>query len=179
MKRTFILIGALILGVCLLAGACLSGDAGGQEQAIHPGGFKPSQPAFTGDGVFLLKASLNKREPVTITLGGLPFSKGGKSASYSDLDNFTGASHDLMRERYLYPAGNVIGFGYGIEGYLEVGLWNGPPPPETAFSIESLYAMLDRQARSMGIEDIPVRFKVLTSPPIVILDADPAGPQYR
>lgn len=77
------------------------------------------------------------------------------------------------RECYLYPAGNVIGFGYGVEGYLEVTLWNGPPRPKTTYSVETLHAMIDEQARAVGYEDVPVRFTVRTSPPILNL-----GPQY-
>ncbi|HOB18404.1 MAG TPA: hypothetical protein PKK74_06905 [Candidatus Methanoculleus thermohydrogenotrophicum] len=74
------------------------------------------------NSVELLKASLNKREPVTITLGGPPSSKGGQNASYSDLENSKTATWDLIQERYLYPNGSVIGFGYDVDGYLRVGL---------------------------------------------------------
>lgn len=124
------------------------------------------------NSVELLKAGLNKREPVTITLGGLPFSKGGRNASYSDLENFTAATWGLMQEHYLYPNGSLIGYGYGIDGYLRVGIWNGPPPPENVSSIDAVYAMLDTRAREMGIEDIPVKFTVFISPPELVI-----GPQ--
>ena len=126
--------------------------------------------------VQLLKASLNKREPVTITLGGLPSSKGGQNASYSDLENFKTATWDLIREHYLYPNGPVIGFGYDVDGYLRVSLWNGPPPPENVSSIEALFVMLDERAKGMGIENIPVKFTVFTSPPELVLDCDRLNP---
>ena len=126
--------------------------------------------------VQLLKASLNKREPVTITLGGLPSSKGGQNASYSDLENFKTATWDLIREHYLYPNGPVIGFGYDVDGYLRVSLWNGPPPPENVSSTEALFAMLDERAKDMGIENIPVKFTVFTSPLELILHRDPLNP---
>jgi len=129
--------------------------------------------------VQLLKASLNKREPVTITLGGLPSSKGGQNASYSDLENFKTATWDLIREHYLYPNGPVIGFGYDVDGYLRVSLWNGPPPPENVSSTEALFAMLDERAKGMGIENIPVKFTVFTSPPELVLDCDRLNPSDR
>ncbi len=128
-----------------------------------------ASPAFAEQEIAHLKAGLNKRNPVTITLGGLPFSKGGKSAS---LPAFTAATKDLIWERYLYPNGSLIGFGYDVDGYLRVNIWNGPPPPENISSIEAVYAMLDERAREIGIEDIPVKFTVFISPPELVL-----GPQ--
>jgi len=127
---------------------------------------QPSQPAFAGPEIEDLKTALNKREPVTVTLGGLPFSKGGKGIA---LSAFTAATNDLIRERYLYPNGTLIGFGHDIDGYLRVSIWNGPPPPENVSSIEAVYAMLDERARKMGIEDIPVKFTVFISPPELVL----------
>jgi hypothetical protein len=131
------------------------------------------------NSVELLKASLNKREPVTITLGGPPSSKGGQNASYSDLENFKTATWDRIQERYLYPNGSVIGFGYDVDGYLRVGLWNGPPPPENVSSVDSLHTMLDERAKSMGIENIPVQFTVFISPPELVLDGDRLNPPER
>jgi len=128
------------------------------------------------NSVELLKTGLNKREPITITLGGLPSSKGGQNASYSDLENFTAATGDLIRGHYLYPNGPVIGFGYDVDGYLRVSLWNGPPPPENFSSIEALFAMLDERAKGMGIENIPVKFTVFTSPPELVLDCNRLNP---
>jgi hypothetical protein len=63
-----------------------------------------------------LNAGLNRQEPVTVTFGGLPFAKGGKSASLPDLENFTAATWDQIREDYLYPDGSLIGFGYDVDG---------------------------------------------------------------
>lgn len=131
------------------------------------------------NSVELLKAGLNKREPVTITLGGLPFSKGGRNASYSDLENFTAATWGLMQEHYLYPNGPVIGFGYDVDGYLRVSLWNGPPLPENASSVGSLHTMLDERAKGVGIENIPVKFTVFISPPELVLDGDRMSPSDR
>jgi hypothetical protein len=131
------------------------------------------------NSVELLKAGLNKREPVTITLGGLPLSKGGKSASYPDLENFIAAMSDQIREHYLYPNGPVIGFGYDVDGYLRVSLWNGPPLPENVSSVDSLHTMLDEQAKGMGIENIPVKFTVFISPPELVLDCDRMSPSDR
>ena len=159
------------LAISLSAGLCLSEGLWDQGPAASAEKLQSSQPVFTESDVEHLKAGLNRQEPVTVTLGGLPFSKGGKSASLPD---FTTATENLIRERYLYPNGSVIGFGYDVDGYLRVGIWNGPPPPENASSIEAVYAMLDEQAREMGIEKIPVKFTVFISPPELVL-----GPQME
>lgn len=140
-----------------------------------------SKPA---NSVKTLRDCLNRQDPVTITLGGLPTSKGGQNASYSDLKGFRTATWDLIREHYLYPNGSLIDLGYDIDGYLRVSIWNGPPPPENISSIEAVYAMLDEQARNMGIEHIPVKFTVFVSPPKLILDCsrpdpDQAGPSAQ
>ncbi|WP_292367114.1 MULTISPECIES: hypothetical protein [unclassified Methanoculleus] len=139
-----------------------SGGLRDQEPAASAAKLQSSQPVFTGPGIEDLKAALNRREPVTVTLGGLPSSKGGKGIA---LSGFTAATKDLIRERYLYPNGSLIGYGHDIDGYLRVGIWNGPPPPENVSSIDAVYAMLDTRAREMGIEDIPVKFTVFISPP--------------
>lgn len=147
---------------------CPSGGLRDQEPAVFAK-LQPSRPIFTGPGIEDLKAALNRREPVTVTLGGLPFSKGGSGISFSA---FTVATEGLIRERYLYPNGSLIGYGYDIDGYLRVGIWNGPPPPENVSSIDAVYAMLDTRAREMGTEDIPVKFTVFISPPEPVM-----GPQ--
>jgi len=139
-----------------------------QRSATSAGVSGQLQPVFTDPDIGHLKASLNKREPVIVTLGGLPISKGGKGAN---LEYFTAAMGDQIRERYLYPNGSLIGFGYDIDGYLRVSIWNGPPPPKNVSSIEAVYTMLDERAREMGIEDIPVKFTVFISPPELILDS--------
>ena len=137
-------------------------DFPGQGSGTSTAKLQSSQRVFTGPGVEDLKAALNRQEPVTVTLGGLPFSKGGSGISFSV---FTAATESLIRERYLYPNGSLIGYGYDIDGYLRVNVWNGPPPPENVFSIDAVYAMLDTRAREMGIESIPVKFTVFISPP--------------
>lgn len=158
------------LAVTLSAGLCLSENFCDQGPAASAEKLQSSQPAFTNLKIVEhLKAALNRQEPVTVTLGGLPPSKGGKSVP---LSSFTAATKDLIRERYLYPNGSLIGFGYDVDGYLRVSIWNGPPPPENTSSIEAVYSMLDEQAREMGIEDIPVKFTVFISPPELVL-----GPQ--
>ncbi|MDV2480998.1 hypothetical protein F8E02_03035 [Methanoculleus sp. Wushi-C6] len=158
--------------ISLSTGLYLSEGLHDQGSATLVGGFQSLQPIFTENDVELLKVSLNRREPVIITLGGLPFSKGGKTASYPDLENFTTVIGDQIRERYLYPNGSLIGFGYDVDGYLRVSIWSGPPPPKNVPSIEAVYTMLDGRAREIGIENIPVKFTIFFSPPELIL-----GPQ--
>lgn len=98
--------------------------------------------------------------------------EGRKKHIASELENFTTATENLIWERYLYLNGPLIGFGYELDGYLRVSIWNGPLPPENVSSIEAVYAMLDERAKEMGIEDIPVKFTAFISPPELVL-----GPQ--
>jgi hypothetical protein len=136
-----------------------------QGSGTSAGEFQPSQPPFVED----LKVGLNRREPVTITFGALPFSKSGSRTSLAD---FTAATADQICERHLYPNGSLIGFGYDIDGYLQVSIWNGPPPPENVSSVEAVYALLDGWAEEMGTKNIPVKFTVFQSPPELVI-----GPQ--
>ncbi len=158
----FILILSLSTGLYLSENLCDQGSAASAAR------FQSSQPIFTGQEIEHLKASLNKREPVIVTFGGLPFSKGGKGLN---LANFTAATKNLIWEHYLYPNGSLIDFGYDGDGYLRVSIWNGPPPPKNVSSIEAVYMMLDERAREMGIENIPVKFTIFISPPELILDS--------
>jgi hypothetical protein len=105
------------------------------------------------------------KAPIIVTRKGAPYPAGGSGFS---LDNFTDSG---AVEQYLYPKGPVIMFGYDNEGYVIVGLWNGPPPPERAMTVDDIHAILEDRARSMGCEDIPVRFRLYTAPPTLILDA--------
>jgi len=143
-----------------------SGGLRDPEPGASAANLQSPQPVSTGPRIEDLKAGLNRQEPVTVTLGGLPVSKGGGGIP---LSTFTAATNNLIREHYLYPNGSLIGFGYDIDGYLRVSIWNGPPPAENVSSIEAVYAMLDERAREMGIESIPVKFTVFISPPDLVI----------
>jgi hypothetical protein len=153
----------------LSAGLYLSENLCVQGSATSAARLQSSQPVFAWQEIEHLKASLNKKEPITVTFGGLPFSKGGKGLN---LANFTAATKNLIWEHYLYPNGSLIDFGYDGDGYLRVSIWNGPPPPKNVSSIEAVYMMLDERAREMGIVNIPVKFTIFISPPELVF-----GPQ--
>ncbi len=113
----------------LSAGLLLSEGLRDQGPAASAGILQPYQPALAGLDVEHLKDGLNRQEPVTVTLGGLPLSKGGKGVP---LSSFTAATKSLIRERYLYPNGSLIDFGYDVDGYHRVSIWNGPPRRKTS-----------------------------------------------
>lgn len=136
-----------------------SGGLREQESGTSAGKLQLSQPSF----VEPLKFGLKTRKPITVTLGALPFSKSGSRTSLAD---FTAATADRIREHYLYPNGSLIGFGYDIDGYLRVSIWNDPPLPENVSSVEAVYALLDGWAEEMGTKNIPVKFTVFHSPVI-------------
>ncbi|MCK4575013.1 hypothetical protein KAU34_01255 [candidate division WOR-3 bacterium] len=63
---------------------------------------------------------------------------------------------DEMRP-YLYPEGPVIAYGWYIEGYFEVVFYENTTV-ETS-QIDEIYAVIDKQAKKMAIQDVPVAFK--------------------
>lgn len=74
-----ILLFALVFS--LFSGLYLSENRWDQGPAASARKLHPYQPALIGLDVEHLKAGLNRQEPVTVTLGGLPCSKGGRSTS--------------------------------------------------------------------------------------------------
>jgi hypothetical protein len=141
------------------------------DQHIIHGGDNPSvftRTLYFGNlehRVSALVAAMNTKAPTIVTRGGAPYPEGAPGFS---LDNFADIG---AVEQYLYPEGPVIGFGHDNEGYITVGLWNGPPAPERAMTVDEIYTILEDRARTMGGEDIPVRFRLYTAPPTLILDA--------
>jgi hypothetical protein len=63
---------------------------------------------------------------------------------------------DEMRP-YLYPEGPVIAYGWYIKGYFEVVFYENTTV-ETS-QIDEIYAVIDKQAKKMAIQDVPVAFK--------------------
>ncbi len=177
MDRRLVLILALALVLCPSIGWYLANDSFHRD-TIFPVADSPPplRPLFTGAEVDAFAAEMHEKEPVIITLGGsplsqLPYSQGGRGPGYSDLDAFIAANTDWMMETYFYPEGPIISLGYDSEMYLDVTLLLCPPPPRNTYTMDELYAMLDERARIMGIENIPVRMRILTFPPVLILDA--------
>ncbi|MDE4907763.1 hypothetical protein L0665_03945 [Methanogenium marinum] len=57
---------------------------------------------------------------------------------------------------YFFPKGPVILYGYDLLGTICVGIWKeADTVPKTR---DEIYAVIDREARHMGIKDIPVIF---------------------
>jgi len=63
---------------------------------------------------------------------------------------------DEMRP-YLYPEGPVIAYGWYIEGYFDVVFYENITV-ETS-QVDEIYAVIDKQAKKMDIQDVPVAFK--------------------
>jgi hypothetical protein len=161
-RRTRFLIITLLLISGLAAAAYISGDHGhgfvrGADRTL-------AQPDIGEIPDLLARAA--QKEPFVIIRGDPPMSEGGDWPSY---DNFTDIDTHPEILQYLYPEGPVIGFGHDSDGYVDVTLWNGPPPPATTMTPDDLYATLDAWGEEAGIENVPVRFTVLISPPVLIL----------
>lgn len=158
--KLFLVI-SLLLAVCSPTVVYLSEDTRSHDHHMAIGRYDhPIPPNIWKETPFLV-AHINKKEPVIITRGGLLGSQ--------NVEKFTGLTRDSIRQQYLYPEGSVIGFGCGADGYVHVTLWNGPPPPNTTTTPDEIYATLDAWGKEMGMEEVPVRFVIRTSPPILTL----------
>jgi hypothetical protein len=59
---------------------------------------------------------------------------------------------------YLYPEGPVIAYGWDVEGYFEVVFYENTTVEKS--QIDEVYAAIDKQAKKMDIQDVPVAFKI-------------------
>jgi hypothetical protein len=174
MDRRLVLILALALVLCPSIGWYLANDSFHRDTILPvANSAPPPRPLFTGTEADIFATEMHEKEPVIITLGGpplsqLPYSQGGRGPGYSDLSAFIAANTDWMMETYFYPEGPIIGLGYDSEMYLDVRLLI-CPLPRNPYTVDELYAMLDERAQSMGIENIPVRMRIHTSPPVLVL----------
>ena len=74
---------------------------------------------------------------------------------------------DSLREEqslkeFKYPEGPVISYGYNIYGYFFVDFKKGFEYNETV--TEEIYEIIDEEAKKLGIEDIPVVFRISDIP---------------
>lgn len=89
---------------------------------------------------------------------------------YSQLDNFTDDNFDSFAKPRLYPRGPVIGYGYDVEGYINVGIPEDWPEDNITATMEELYEILDKKGKDAGFESIPVKFRsVSVSPDSLVL----------
>ncbi len=63
---------------------------------------------------------------------------------------------------YLYPKGPVIMYGYNYEGYFKIVFYENITVE--ASIVDGIYAVVDRQAKKMSIQEVPVVFKIETLP---------------
>lgn len=59
---------------------------------------------------------------------------------------------------YLYPKGPVIGYGYNYRGYFEV-IFEENQAIEASI-MDEIYGVINEQAKGMGIQEVPVVFKL-------------------
>ena len=74
---------------------------------------------------------------------------------------------DSLREKqslkeFKYPEGPVISYGYSVYGYFFVDFKKGFEYNETI--TEEIYEIIDEEAKKLGIEDIPVVFRISDIP---------------
>ncbi|WP_153015889.1 S1 family peptidase [Methanofollis ethanolicus] len=84
---------------------------------------------------------------------------------YSQLDHFTDDNFDSFAKPRLYPKGPVIGYGYDVEGYIDVGIPEDWPEDNITATMEELYEILDKKGKDAGFESIPVKFRSVSVRP--------------
>lgn len=61
-------------------------------------------------------------------------------------------------QKYLYPDGQVIAYGWNDEGYVDIVFYENTTVE--AFLIDEIYTIIDKQAKNMGIQEVPVAFRI-------------------
>ena len=75
--------------------------------------------------------------------------------SYYEPDQIVNATRPEMKE-YYFPKGPVVTYGHDLFGTICVGIWKeAATVPQTR---DDIYAVIDAEARSRGITDVPVIF---------------------
>ncbi|KAB2947518.1 MAG: hypothetical protein MPEBLZ_03110 [Candidatus Methanoperedens nitroreducens] len=101
-----------------------------------------------------------KKEPkVRETRGQIPKFKAEKERRdwLNKLDEIRVSVREDMRP-YLYPNGPVIMYGWNDEGYLDVMFYENITM-ETS-TVDGIYAVVDKQAKNIGLQKIPVAFRI-------------------
>lgn len=101
---------------------------------------------------------------------------------YSQEDNFLDDTFDSFAKPRLYPGGPVIGYGYDVEGYIDVGIPDDWPEENITATMDELYEILDEKGKAAGFENIPVKFRsVSVSPDSLVLysASDRTGPFFK
>lgn len=75
---------------------------------------------------------------------------------YTRLDNVYTAMIPAFNNRYSYPKGPVISYGYDALGSITVGIYEKTTIDQEA--LHEMYAVIASEAKSQGIEDVPVVF---------------------
>ncbi|NOQ48374.1 MAG: hypothetical protein GQ576_04440, partial [Methanococcoides sp.] len=97
-----------------------------------------------------------------------------------------GSSLSSDMQKYMYPDGPVISYGYGYDGYISVTFLEGSEINESL--MDEIYGIVDQKAVHNNIQDVPVEFEfegmpvadegVVTTPPssdeddICVIDDD-------
>ena len=107
------------------------------------------------------KVAENVSEPLVIaTYGKIPEfeNEEQKRNWYANLDEI-GKSVRMRGEMdpYFYPDGPVIAYGYNREGYSTVTFLEGTVIEKPL--MDEIYEIFDRQAREMGIHEVPLVFE--------------------
>ena len=80
------------------------------------------------------------------------------------LDNLDEIGKSVRSEMrpYFYPEGPVVVFGNHYDGYMRMSLKKDMVIDEKTL-MDEIYVIIDKQAREMGIQDVPVVFELTTS----------------
>ncbi|MBP2144887.1 hypothetical protein J2129_000341 [Methanofollis sp. W23] len=98
---------------------------------------------------------------------------------YDRLDDFHDETFDSIAKPRLYPDGPIIGYGYDIEGYLDVGIPDTLPEEHLEDTMDALSQLIDEKGREMGFETIPVKFTSVDPDSLVLHTHVLENPQNR
>ncbi|QYZ80108.1 hypothetical protein E2N92_12060 [Methanofollis formosanus] len=124
---------------------------------------------------------LKSHEIVLGIYGDLPEFKDAhdRRAWYDRLDDFHDETFDSIARPRLYPDGPVIGYGYDVEGYLDVGIPDTMPEEHLEDTMDALYRLIDEEGREMGFDAIPVKFRSVDPDSLVLHTVVLEHPQDR
>lgn len=103
--------------------------------------------------------NLKKEEKVIDTRGKIPrFETETERRNWlNKLDENRIGVRDEMRP-YLYPKGPAIAYGWDIDGYFLVAFYENITVKTSQVNV--IYDIIDKSAKKMGIQDVPVAFKI-------------------
>ena len=79
-----------------------------------------------------------------------------RDALYAKLDKVSESMRSALKNKYTYPDGPVISYGYDALGSVDIGIYEKSSVDQK--TIDEMYAIIARESDTQGIENVPVVF---------------------